>query len=450
MNELKLAHDLVETDPDEALKIANRLLNKKFDDPAVLFLIGFIFLKADRVGLAQVCFRRSSELAPHVNQVWNNLGRCYQEGHNLDEAEKCFMKALSLDPNNTAALNNLGLIYVNRCKPHQAIQWADKALKIDPTMKDAMDNRGLACLMLGNWKAGWEGFRGSEGGKFRPIKKYRHPDEPAWNGEKGKTVVVYSDQGLGDEISFASCIPDLIRDSKKVIIECDSRLEGLFRRSFPKADVYGTRRKEHVEWASGYDIDYSVMFSALPGFYRNKTEDFPGTPYLVPDPERIIQWKALLSSLGPEPKIGIAWTGGLQNTGLERRSVSLQPLLPLLKQKAHFVSLQYKDVAGLDDFCKKHEVKIHHWKRGVQTDDYDDTAALVSELDLVVSVTTAVVHLSGAIGKRCLCLVPEKPRWFYGLKGDSVPWYKSVELYRQEDGRWPIARVINALFPSHT
>jgi ADP-heptose:LPS heptosyltransferase len=152
---------------------------------------------------------------------------------------------------------------------------------------------------------------------------------------------------------------------------------------------------------------------------------------LFADPERRLQWRALLDSLGPKMKVGIAWTGGNKNTGKARRSVDLYDLLPILRQDATFVSLQYMDSPEVLSLERDHGIKVHHWKRAVQSEDHDDCAALVAELDLVITVQTAIVHLCGALGQTCWAMLPKTPRWFYGITGDSMPWYKSVKLYRQ-------------------
>jgi len=216
----------------------------------------------------------------------------------------------------------------------------------------------------------------------------------------------------------------------KVIIECSAKLEGLLRRSFG-CPTYGTVLiKGGQRWPAEYPVDASVALGSLPGFYRNSDEAFPGTPYLVADPQRRIQWRALLDSLGDKPKVGLAWTGGIKRTGYSRRSLDLKDLMPILKQDATFVSLQYKDAPEVDEL-RAAGVDIHHWPHGVQSQDYDDTAALVAELDLVITVATAVVNLAGGLGKPCWVLTPKAPLWRFGLTGNAMPWYKSVRLYRQ-------------------
>ena len=422
---------------DECMRICNEVLNEHIDCPEALFLMGHCLLEAGKHGLAHAIYMQFLRLKPNVAAGWNNLGRSYQEQHMLDESERCFRRALKIEPKDGIALSNLGLIALNRCDPNGAIVHSLKALEINQDFKACRHNLGLAYLLNGKWKDGWENFEASVG--YNPDRKERvYGQESRWDGSKNKCVIAYGEQGLGDEISFASCVPDLIRDSKETVIECDQRLQGLFQRSFPEASVYGTRYSEIIDWADRHALEGRVSFGTLPKFYRNSTEDFPGTPYLVADPERRVQWRALLDSLGPKKKIGISWQGGLFRTGKLRRSVSLEAMLPILRQDATFISVQYKNAT--DDIKlleEKFGVKVHHWKRAAEAHDYDETAALVAELDMVVSVTTAVIHLSGALGVPCLVLTPKHPRWFYGLTEDTVPWYKSVELIRQKRaGDW--------------
>jgi ADP-heptose:LPS heptosyltransferase len=179
--------------------------------------------------------------------------------------------------------------------------------------------------------------------------------------------------------------------------------------------------------------------------YRREDKDFPRKGWLVADPERRLQWRALLDQL-PGKKVGIAWTGGRDNTFRSRRSFSLEGLLPILKTPGiTWVSLQYKDPAKeIAEFQKKTGIEIKHWKRATENCDYDETAALVQELDAVVSVTTAVVHLCGALGKKGYVLVPARSRWFYASSGVEHRWYDSLELYRQSD-KWPVEKVAQKL-----
>lgn len=420
---------------DEALRVMVPYLNDHFDDVPALMLTAHILMDAERIGLVHPLLKRAAQLEPNIAMIWNNLGLCYQEGADLEEGETHFFRALKLEPNDAVTHLNLGQLYNNLSQPHLAIKHCNKAIENDPGLPEAYYNRALANVALGNYREGWADYDATLGqGKTRKERVYGLI--PRWNGEEGKTIIAYGEQGMGDEISFASCIPDLVKKNK-VIIECNPRLWGLFKRSF-NLETHGTRFNDMIPWLHDQKtgqqrkIDGAVAFGSLPQYYRNETREFPGTPYLIADHERRLQWKALLDSLGPKMKVGIAWTGGNKNTGKARRSVDLEDMLPILRQDATFISLQYMDSPEVDVLKKNHGIEVHHWPRAVQSQDHDDCAALIAELDLVITVQTAVVHLSGALGKTCWAMLPRTPRWFYGISGNTMPWYNSVKLYRQK------------------
>lgn len=336
---------------------------------------------------------------------------------------------------------------LNRADFDDAISYSNRALAENPEALEAKTNRGMAYLALKRWREGWRDYNQNIG-REKNRKEMKYGEEPRWEGTKGQDIVCYCEQGLGDEISFASCLPDLIRDSKSVTIECDMRLERLFRRSFPTCNVYGTRYKEKTpKWRDPAPrFDGRVAIGQLPEFYRLKDTDFHGKPYLTANPQMVTAWRALLDSLGDKPKIGIAWTGGIPKTGQYRRTVTLATLAPLFNGfDADWISLQYKDVDGIEEAEEKYGVKIQDWDWGTRFYDYDQTVALISQLDLVISVCTTVVHAAGGLGKECWCLVPEVPMWRYLSEGTWFPWASSVKLWRQKNKQWPIVPILTAL-----
>jgi ADP-heptose:LPS heptosyltransferase len=186
----------------------------------------------------------------------------------------------------------------------------------------------------------------------------------------------------------------------------------------------------------------------LGGMFRNAPEDFPGTPYLKADPDRVAMWEGLWAKQR-KPIIGIAWTGGVPWTAARYRQMTLDELLPVFRSMdAVWVSLQYKDASKeIAEFKARHpEIDIRQYPWGTLTKDYDDTAALVESLDCVVSMQTAVIHLAGGLGVPCLCLVNTCGQWRYGVDSDDMPWYRSVKLYRQSKSReWPLDRLVDDL-----
>jgi len=443
LNLREQAEKLIQQDNySEAAKLLSKHLDSNPEDPKALFLIGFCFMKSDGQGLAMNIFHRTAQIFPGEAAVWHNIGKIQHDLNNDTLAEVYFRKALEVNPSFYNSLEGLGMCYLNKADFDKAIHYCNLALAEEPNATEARTNRGMAYLARRRWQQGWQDYNANVGkDKNRVVPQYN--GEPQWDGTKGLNVVVFGEQGIGDEISFASCIPDLVRDCNTVIIESDGRLAPLFRRSFD-LEVWGTRYKGDQSWKATRRFDAHVSMGQLAQFYRNKDSDFPGTPYLKPNPVMRLQWRALLDSLGKKPKIGISWTGGLDHTGLKKRSVEIDTLGPLFKEfDADWISLQYKNTDT--SAAGKYGVTIQDWEWGTRVYDYDHTAALVSELDAVVSVTTAVVDLCGAVGTECLCLVPSQPLWRHLEKGTEFPWARSVKLMRQTGNDWPITSILREL-----
>lgn len=444
LNAVQEAEKLIEEERfPEAAQILTKYLDNDLENPKAVFLLGYCFMKTDGLGLAYQLYRRAGEIFPGEPMVWHNIGTLLHDKQDDEKAEEYFRRALKCKPNFPESLSGLSMTAMNKGQFGQSIEYANRALAENHSNIEARVNRGMSYLALGRWREGWRDYNANLG-----IDKNRreivYGDEPRWDGSKGKNLVVYGEQGLGDEISFASCLPDLIRDSKSVTIECDSRLEKTFRRSFPRAKVYGTRYKKVAEWRGREKFDARVAMGQLPEFYRNKDRDFPGTPYLTPNPLMAAQWRVLLESLGPKPKIGITWTGGLPHTGQKRRSVTLDTYGPLFKGfDAEWISLQYKDPDV--SLAERYGIKVHDFDWGTRVADYDQTIALISELDLVISVCTAVVDVCAAIGKECWCLVPHVPYWRHMHQGEKYYWGSSVRLFRQKGREWPVHLLLGKL-----
>ena len=424
--DLRLAKSLADSEPDEALRICSNIMNEDMDGmfgQMALFMSGYIMMNAERYGLAYHIYERCAQLNPNLSEIWSNMGMCLEE-FDPYKAIRMFQKAYQLKPDNALAYANEALMHLMTANPKKCIALSDKALSIDPTLRAAAHNKGLAQLMLRQWKEGWRNYFETLGVKHRERRDYGVPE---WRGEPG-TVVVYGEQGVGDEIMFASCLPDILA-TNKVVLDCDSRLETLFRRSFD-CDVYGTRYQTETPLMDAHKIDYQCAIGQLPYFYRHTEESFPGTTYLNPDPEQVIQWRALFDSFKGR-KIGIAWRGGCRNTGERRRSLALDDLESLFNDQDTFISLEYKKVSPED--LERYDIK--NYPRATQKGgSIDDLAALVSQLDLVVTACTTVVYVAGALGVPCYVLVPDKPSYRYHKQGD-FPWFKSVELIRQK-GTW--------------
>jgi tetratricopeptide (TPR) repeat protein len=425
---------------DKAYAIVDEVLRKNPDDAQALVLASDLLKKAKRLPIAYVLAKRASELRADRPEVWSAVGHAAQRLWRLDEAEASYRKAFQrakTPEQKTLYLSNLGSVLLDAGQFEKAEQPCREALKIDPKDTNARHNLGLSLLAQRRWQEGWPYYSASVGGEQRKLVKYKNPGEPVWDGAKDKIVCVYGEQGLGDEICAASMLPDVIRDSRKTIIDCDHRLENLFRRSFPQTSVHGTRWKPGDWKGEALTIEASIAGFEVGKFYRNTDSDFPGTPYLTPCPDRTAMWKSRWAN-SRKPVIGIAWTGGIWQNASLYRELKLPEWQPIFDAvNANWVCLQYKD-AGKE--IEGTPVRQYQW--ATLTPDYDDTAALVASCDLVIAMQTTVVHLAGALGIPCWSMIPKTSQWRYGETCTDLPWYRSVKLYRQKDSWAPVVKKI--------
>jgi len=412
-------------------------------------------LAAHRRGdLAQAvtCLEQAISLKPDYAIAYSTLG--YLLSHQLGDfarGAEHIRTALRLSPADPDVLCNYGMVLTQEGRPEEALAICDQLLAAHPDMHEARLNRALAALKLGRFAEAWPDYeaRKLSRGNYVP----RALPLPEWRGQglRDKKLLVYAEQGLGDQIMFASCLPDLLPLVSGCVVECAPRLVPIFSRSFPAARIESQAQGDArlASLVQSARFDYQVAIGSLPGFFRRNRAEFPPhAGYLHADAARVAYWQNRLSALGPGLKVGISWFGGAASTRRDTRSIRLQDWLPLLSQTSCcFVSVQYGKVSSeLETVARSHQVKIHAWDEAI--DDYDETAALVTALDLVISVQTAIVHLAGALGKPAWVMLPAVSEWRYLEHGETMPWYPSVQLLRQPRlGDWQpvIARAAQEL-----
>lgn len=428
------------------------LLNKYPDRPELLFQLGTFYIQRDKAGLAIALIERASRCGASGAGIWLNIASAYKQNHNDAKAREYYDLALKeaeknppLNGVNTEkafALHGIGSLYVNAGQPALCKLWSERALAVDPNDRHAKWNKGLAHLELGEWE---EGFRIYDEAGFDPAgvmplerKLKTYGGLPKWDGTPGKTVITYGEQGVGDEIMFVSMLPDLLKDCK-VIIDCDKRIEKMLKRSFPEAEaVYPTSDvNAPFPWIRNHKVDAYVPMGSLGRHYRKKAADFPKVAYLKADPEKIRIWGEHIKTLPAGLNVGLSWAGGLKKTRFDKRTIPLDNLEPLLSVNGvNFISLQYHPWAA--DECARVGARlnrpIYHWGDAIAA--YEDTAGLLMNLDLVITVNTSLHHLTGALGVKQWCMTPQYCAWRYGVSGPS-PWYGNCEMYRQKkDGDW--------------
>jgi hypothetical protein len=390
-------------------------------------------LHAGELDAAVRCFRDYLARHPEDAVAHNNLGVALQRQGRPAEALACYETAVRVTPTHADGWYNAGVIHHLRRNLGEAERCYRNALRVDPAYPEAHREYSMLRLVRGEFTPEvWSSFRHRRrcAGFEAAVTRCSAPD---WNGEplEGKTILVYGEQGLGDEILFSSCYPDLIARARHCVIETDPRLERLFRRSFGAAMALS--RDRMVELNEIYpDVSYRVPCGDLPLYFRSTPQAFPAHPaYLAADASGVERWRRSLSALGGGLKVGISWRGGTPRTNQAKRSVGLDDWGPVFQVPgAQFVSLQYGDCGGdLAHARDKLGIDLRHWAEAVA--DYDETAALVRALDLVITVTTSIAHLSGALGQAVWILANAAPRWCYLSSGSTTPWYPSACVFRQ-------------------
>lgn len=422
-NILKACHELITAgDFKEAMPLIEVVLDNDPNNAPALNFSGYIAMRLHQDTVAYQYLKRAIQQDPKRAPTWSNFGLAAQHLGRHEECLSACLKSVELDPNYALGWANAGSSLVMMSRWKEAEKCARTALEINPNERNSQCNLAHTYLAQHQWKEGWKHWELSVGGDHR--KEWSYGDEPRWDGSKNQCVVVYGEQGLGDEIMFSSCVPDAIKDCKKVIVDCDPKLEGLFKRSFPKADVYGTRRDASPDWLRDARIDSRCSIGSLPGFYRNTEDSFPGTPYLLADPDKVLMWKALWAKKGKRV-IGICSEGGAKYTNKRGRKIPVEAWESLFAQDAIFVSLDYRD--GID------HKKLERYDTIAKSPDYDDTAALIASLDAVVGVNTTAIHCANGLGVPTHILVPTYHQWRYA--GDYV-WSKTATLYHQNGRTW--------------
>lgn len=443
LRELGYAQDLNDAgDYEGAYEICYKWLRLDPNDPAALCLLVSILCNTEKIAIAYPIAKQLTQIAPEAAVSWLNFGRCAGDLWKYREAERAYKKAIALakdDRTKSSICVNVSCMMVDHGRFREAEKYARQAIVFNPDTTKGKANLGFCQLAARDWAEGWRNYRYCIGENGRFYHQYN--GEPLWTGEKG-TIVVYGEQGLGDEISFSQMLPDMQKwcdeNDSRLIVDVQHRLQPLIQRSFPDIEIYGSRSQKYCDFDASV-TDYSISIGQLGEFFRTKDEDFTGEPYLKPDPDRVEMWKHLFKQK-KKPVIGLGWAGGTWKTAVKFRQLSLEQLLPVLKSvDAHWVSLQYKPAGKqIEEFRKEHpDIDIVEYAHGTLSNDYDDTVAMIAAMDMVVTMQTTAVHVAGGLGVPCWTFVPKTSQWRYGEEGEDFPWAKSVRIIRQNtDGYW--------------
>jgi tetratricopeptide (TPR) repeat protein len=403
--------------------------------------------------------QRAIALAPDFAEAWNNQGLAQLGLEQWDAALESFGQAVRCDPANSAAyynaagvhwqrgdyglaadsyrlclratpqhvmaLNDLGLAEAALGDHAAALACYDRALRLAPDFAEAQFNKSLTCLLLGNFAEGWRLWEARKRKKI-PVG-FQDFGLPLWTGAQpvaGRCILLHWEQGFGDTIQFARYVPLVQAKGADVALMVQPELASLFRRVMPDIQVV-----DEVPT----DATLQCPLMSLPGALNTNLQNIPPSPLWAADRARRQLWRARLGETG-KPRIGVSWRGNPKQINDRHRSMALRDILPLFDQSADWFGIQ-KGMPEIDYACLSEAPGLRVFYDEIK--DFDDTAALVAEMDLVISVCTSFAHLAGSIGQECWVMLSFNADWRWLLERKDSPWYNSVRLFRQKRmGDW--------------
>jgi tetratricopeptide (TPR) repeat protein len=421
---------------DEALVHLDRSAHAQPDHAPTFAMRGFVRASLKRYEQAVADYELAIRLDPQDADACSNLGDALRALGRLEKALVWYDRSLALKPNIANATSRaLTLAELGRyLEARAAYQYATG---IDLKNPSLVWNLSLFQLLLGDFEAGW---RGREARWHVPAVVHGYPrlDTPMWIGEEpiaGKTVVVCQDEGVGDAIQFARYIPMLAAKGARVILVVNAELCVLLSRLSGVAHCLPKKQGMVVP-----PFDFHIAIDSLPLAFGTRLDSIPtGTGYLpAAEPHRVQAWEDRLGRR-ERLRVGLVWSGNPRHANDRNRSVPLQLLSGILEVDASFVSLQKNPKADDAEMLRQREDIADHT---AELTDFAETAALVSCLDLVITVDTSVAHLAGALGRPTWILLPYVADWRWLLDREDSPWYPTVRLFRQTETR-DYARVVD-------
>jgi tetratricopeptide (TPR) repeat protein len=377
-------------------------------------------------------YRQVLRLKPDLAEAHYNLGSTLRLKEAFGEATAHLQQALQLKAGYAEAYNNLGLTYKEQGNLDQAIESFSRALQIKPQLAEAHWNRSFTYLLNANFRDGWPDYEWRfQQARWKTLYPHRY-NGPRWDGKTcpDKTIFIHDEQGLGDTLQFVRYIPAVKSHCRKVIFETRKSLIPLLQ-GFPGIDrfiIRSAKQPVSENW------DFYTPLLSLPKIFGTDLETIPADgPYINADAGKVAYWGNRLT--GRRFKVGIVWAGRPLHTNDRNRSCKLNQFYPFSKIPGiQLIGLQKGDAAAQTQHMPE-EIPLTNY--GEEFEDFSDTAGLIENLDLVISVDTAVAHLAGAMGKPVWVLLPFVPDWRWMMDREDSPWYPTMRLFRQKThGDW--------------
>lgn len=448
---------------EEAVSVLSDLLNQEPDSHLLLNLLGIANRGLENYEKAAEAFEAALKVDPRNADTLNNLSVTYIDMNNLNDALSLteqasavypndarlaynrgnalaksgqviegiqyFNRALEVKPDHVKAMNNLGASYYEMGDFEKAGRFYINALSVDPTNAEAILNKAKLDVLNGNFAVGFDGYE-QRWSSTEFANSWKKSLKPAWQGQRDKTILIWAEQGIGDEIMFSSIIPDAAKISKHLIVQCDSRLIPIFTKSFEfKVDFVSSD-----DFISEEDYDFHIPIGSLARLFRRSLSSFQQVPsgHLTVCHKKVRELKNLISAPSDSPIVGVSWKTKATTQFSDKRNIELAELANLGRQtKITLISLQYGDTSReISAVETSLGVKVKHVEGLDLFNDIEGLAALIRCCDKVITIDNLNAHLAGALNVPTCLLLKVGHEWRWGLSQQSY-WYDSISLIRQ-------------------
>ena len=443
-------------------------------DATLKLLIATSYFELKEYAQAMNITKKCLALSPNHHQAHHLLGNILRALKSPQDALKAYDEEIKINPNYPDVLNDKGILFFKLARDDEALESFEKAIRLDASYADPLHNKAIILkrraqfkeaktllhkaiqlkknfyeafaelanlhLYLCEFKEGWEFYKTRFESELRDQKKFA--SIPAWTNTElqGKTIVLYDEQGIGDQILYGTILRDVLLTHNNFIVITDPRLTSLFKRSFSefKNTVFlGSDNK--VDTSA---IDYQLAIGDLGQLFRTSLNHFiiPDHQYLIADRSRAYAYKQKLDT--GKINCGISWKSSRDTIGSDK-SVALKEWLPILQlEDFHFIDLQYGDTFNERNTIQhEHQIKITNIEALDKFNDIEGLLALIEACDIVITISNVTAHIAGALGKKVFLMVPySKGRiwyWHEGLKQSL--WYPSIQIFTQtKSGDWSV------------
>ena len=432
---------------DDAINSFKESISLSFNYPDPFFHLANIYIQSNQYSLAEKYYLLAIEINPNNADYYYNLAITKYNTNKPDEALNLYKKCLELDPNNTKALKFLGNIYKDNKEFNLAITNNNYWRSVEPNNPEALFNNALIHIRNGRFDIGWKLYESGLQNNIRePIEGFYRENKEIWNGNSfDGTLLVYGEQGLGDQLVFGTVLPDLLKIQKKVILKVDKRLKNLFQDTFENIKVFGETDTIPTEYYQKF-----ISIGSLCKFYRNHTDSFMNSEFRSYKLNQELPMKFSNQIINLEKlKIGISWkTFATKNQF--RRSLSSKFVSKILSSSdSYFINLQYGNV-GLEtnEINSLSKNKLNTIKGLNLTQDINNVINVIKKCDLIITIDNTIAHLASSLGKSTWILLPYSSdfRWMENISASL--WYDNAVLIRQDkNSSWDnVIKIIETAF----